>query len=102
MVVGLEGVDELVLSEVPDADLAFLPCGNDELVLRGVDKTRSSSLVAGESLGAGPFARHEGVPERDVLVVMAVAGRGEQAGATALEYEVRCVLAVALKIEEWM
>jgi len=47
-VVGLEAVPKLPLPHIQDADIAFLPGGYENLVLRRVHYARRSLLVASE------------------------------------------------------
>ena len=65
-------------------------------MLRRVDDGAGARLVEDEGLDESALLRHQRVPERHVAAVGAVARRAEEAGARALEHEVRRLLRVAL------
>ena len=78
------------------AYLSSFSAGDELLVLRCVDDGAGARLVEDEGLDEGALLRHQRVPERHVAAVGAVARRAEEAGAGALEHEVRRLLRVAL------
>lgn len=109
----LETMPKRSLAYIEYADVSFLACRNQQLVLRCVDKTRSSLLVAGECYemfllekplnrsvnkltGNERFLlRKQSVPETHVLAFGAVACSGNQA-ARSKEHEVGDAFVVTL------
>jgi hypothetical protein len=97
---GPECVKQPSLSQVPETHQSFFASAKEKLMLGGVSKAGSTSIVAIESSDTGFPLREQCVPECNIPAVSRVARCGQQRRAPTLENKVGRVLSMSLHCEE--
>lgn len=96
----LKSMPLLPLANVEYIDVAFLSPADEQLVLRRQYQGTGSLLVTRETLDEGLILRKQGIPERDVASLGAMAGRGYEAASAEVD-EIGRYFSVAGVIEKW-